>query len=181
MRVNRPEFSRPKFGRKGYRAEEVDGFVDLIMARLEGRPEGEGVVAADVGVMVFHEERGAEAYAADEVDDWLQRVRPKVRDAESRVRSDASAPDRPGSVIDMPAPPHFADRFPRVSRAVLGYAIEDVDAALETLRAQLSGSVAPGADAIRALDFREQQGGYRQVAVDQALELVALARAATRA
>lgn len=174
--IERPSFNRPKIGRKGYRADEVDSFVELIFARLEGRPEGAAVTAVDLGIMVFHEDRGAEAYSQDEVDEWLQVVRPSVKAAETVEREVAPSPDRPGSAKDIAAPPHFADRFPRVSRAVLGYAVDEVDSVLETLRAQLTGSRPPTAEDIRWIKFSERQGGYRQPAVDQALELIALAR-----
>ncbi len=163
-------------GRKGYNHDEVDSFVDLIIAKLKGKPEGDGVTAADLGVMVFHEERGASAYDSDEVDEWITRVRPKVKAVEGRRREEDLPADRPGSVIDMAAPPHYADRFPRVSRAVLGFAIDDVDDAMDLLRAQLSGADAPTSKQIMDLSFREQSGGYRQVAVAQTLELIALAR-----
>lgn len=174
--VSRPEFSKPRMGRKGYNHDEVDSFVDLIIAKLKGKPEGDGVTAADLGVMVFHEERGASAYDSDEVDEWITRVRPKVKAVEGRRREEDLPADRPGSVIDMAAPPHYADRFPRVSRAVLGFAIDDVDDAMDLLRAQLSGADAPTSKQIMDLSFREQSGGYRQVAVAQTLELIALAR-----
>ncbi len=165
-------------GRKGYNHDEVDSFVDLIIAKLKGKPEGDGVTAADLGVMVFHEERGASAYDAAEVDEWIARVRPKVKSVEGQLREEDLPADRPGSVIDMAAPPHYADRFPRVSRAVLGFAVDDVDAAMDTLRTQLSEGDAPSAKQIMDLSFREQPGGYRQVAVAQTLELIALAREA---
>lgn len=163
-------------GRRGYNHEEVDGFVDLIIAKLKGKPEGDGVTAVDLGIMVFHEERGASAYDSDQVDEWIARVRPKVKSVEGQLREEDLPADRPGSVIDMAAPPHYADRFPRVSRAVLGFVIDDVDAAMDTLRTQLSGADAPSAKQIMDLSFREQPGGYRQVAVAQTLELIALAR-----
>ena len=166
-------------GRKGYNVDEVDKFVDLIVAKLKGKPEGDGVTAADLGVMVFHEERGSSAYDSEEVDDWISRMRPKVKSVEGHIREEDLPIDRPGSVIDMAAPPHYADRFPRVSRAVLGFAIEEVDAAMDTLRAELSGSKAPTGQQIMALSFRERPGGYRQVAVASALELIALAREAS--
>jgi len=164
-------------GRKGYNSGEVDNFVDLIIAKLKGKPEGEGVTSADLGIMVFHEERGASAYDSEEVDGWLERVRPKVKSVEGKLREEDLPADREGSAIDMAAPPHYADRFPRVSRAVLGFAVDDVDDAMDTLRNRLSGASAPSAEEIMAMSFREQPGGYRQVAVAQTLELIALARA----
>jgi len=163
-------------GRKGYNSSEVDNFVDLIVAKLKGKPEGDGVTSADLGIMVFHEERGAAAYDSEAVDEWIARMRPKVKSVEGQLREEDLPADRPGSAIDMAAPPHYADRFPRVSRAVLGFAVDDVDEAMDRLRDLLSGAAPPSAAEIMAMSFREQPGGYRQVAVARALELIALAR-----
>lgn len=178
MLVSRPDFPKPKLGRRGYDTAEVDGFVDLIIAKLKGRPEGDAVTEKDLGIMIFRDGRGSSAYDSDAVDDWIARIRPKLKSIDVQVREQDLPTDRPGSVVDMAAAPHFADRFPRVSRAVLGFAIEDVDSAMDTLRSQLSGNVAPSGEQIMALSFREQSGGYRQIAVAQALELIALAREA---
>lgn len=176
MLISRPDFPKPKLGRRGYDTTEVENFVDLIIAKLKGQPEGAGVTEKDLGIMVFRDGRGSTAYDSDAVDDWIARMRPKLKTLDVQVREQDLPTDRPGSVDDMAAPPHFADRFPRVSRAVLGFAIEDVDNAMDTLRSQLSGSTAPSSTKIMALSFREQSGGYRQIAVAQALELIALAR-----
>lgn len=177
--VSRPEFSRPKLGRKGYNSKEVDDFVDLVIAKLKGRAAGAAITEKDLGMMVFHDERGGAAYDSDEVDGWLQRMRPRVRDSDAMVREEDLPEDREGSVVDMAAPPHFADRFPRVSRSVLGLAIDDVDRAMDHLREHLVGPNPPSGAQILSISFREQPGGYRPKAVAAALELIAIARDAT--
>lgn len=172
-----PQFRAPRFGRRGYATHEVDTFVALVLRKLAGHPDGDAVTAADLRVMIFHEPpKGDRGYAADDVDDWMEQVLPEVAAAERTRRSDGSEPQQQeGSVADMPAPPHFADRFPRVSRAVVGYSVQDVDAFLELIRRRLErGDMVDESD-LKGLPIGEQQGGYRQTAVHQALDLLALA------
>ena len=78
----------------------------------------------------------------------------------------------------MARPTHYADRFPRVSRAGPGFADDEVDAWLDRLRDELQAGTAPNAEQIRQVSFREQSGGYRQGAVTEMLVLLALARQA---
>lgn len=174
--MHSPQFRAPRFGRRGYATHEVDTFVALVLRKLAGHPDGDAVTAADLRIMIFHEPpRGDRGYAADDVDDWMEQVMPQVAASERTRRSDGSEPARPHSVIDMPAPPHFADRFPRVSRAVIGYSIQDVDAFLDLIRRRLErGDMVDESD-LAGLPIGEQQGGYRQTAVHQTLDLLALA------
>lgn len=174
--MQRPQFRPGKYGRKGYACHEVDAFVNLVMAKLHGHPQGDAITAADLRVMVFHEPaKGEQAYSIEDVDGWLELVRPAVIEADNRARADVSAQSRPDTVIDMPAPPHFADRFPRVSRAVVGYSTQDVDSFLDLIHRRLErGDVVSESD-LQSLPIGEQKGGYRQTAVHSTLDLVVLA------
>jgi DivIVA domain-containing protein len=65
-------FGRPPIGRRGYNEDEVDAFLEQVIARLEGRGR---LTAADVHDVGFSKpalfKRG---YNSDEVDAFLQRA-----------------------------------------------------------------------------------------------------------
>lgn len=181
MAVPRPEFNKPKLGRKGYEVTAVDAFVDRVLQRVNEDRSPDGMSSHELAMPLFDESRGSSAYDEAEVDAWLKDMRARIREIEASVHEEdlpAQSADRGGSVLDMTAPPHYADRFPRVSRAVLGFAVSQVDATMERLRADFAAGTGPTADDILALAFDEEQGGYRQVAVAQTLELLAMARRA---
>jgi DivIVA domain-containing protein len=174
--MHTPDFRPPRFGRRGYDPAEVDAFVALVAACVDGAPDGDAITAGDVRAMVFHSApKGQKGYAADEVDDWLQQVAPEVAAAERMHRSDGAAPTRrANTVVEMAAPPHFADHFPRVSRALMGYSVADVDRLLEDVYARLRQGVPVSEMELLRPQIGEQQGGYRQSAVMFVLELIAL-------
>lgn len=176
MREARPEFDRPKMGRKGYSATEVDSFVDKVLDRVNRDRSHDGMSAGEIGIMFFTEERGSSAYDSAQVDEWLARMKDRVAEVEERLHENDLPEEREGSIVDMPAAPHFADRFPRVSRAVLGFSVPEVDDAMERLRAELAGPTPPTGHQILGLAFSEEPGGYRQAAVAQSLEMIAIAR-----
>lgn len=172
----RPGFAAPRRGRRGYDREEVDRFVELVLARVEGRPGGEAVTAADLGVMVFHSApRGAPAYDSGAVDAWLERARPVVAQAETQLRSGPADESAADSVIGMATPPHFTDRFPRVSRVIVGFSVEQVDALLASVRQRLIAGEPIDPEEVSGAPLTEERGGYRQSAVTDVLDLLALA------
>ncbi|WP_153505185.1 hypothetical protein [Cumulibacter manganitolerans] len=179
MAEPRPEFSTLKLGRKGYECTAVDTFVDRVLRRVNEDRTHDGMSSHELAMPLFDEARGSSAYDEDQVDAWLKEMRTRIQAMESSLHEEDIPTGREeGSVLDMGAPPHYADRFPRVSRAVLGFATAEVDQAMEQLRAAFAGGQAPTAEQILSLSFAEEQGGYRQVAVAQTLELIAMARRA---
>jgi len=177
--VARPEFTRLKLGRKGYDAEQVDAFVDRVLAHLSGgETDGAGMSSHELAIEVFDEARGASAYDEEQVDTWRREMRRQISESEKSLHEEDLPSEREGSAIDMSAPPHYADRFPRVSRAVLGFAVTEVDEVMDRLRAAFQSGHPPTAEEILSLSFHEENGGYRQVAVAQTIELIAMARRA---
>ena len=75
------KFSATKF-REGYDQDEVDGFLDRVMATLQGLERGESVpdavTAEEVGTVTFQSSRFREGYDQDEVDRFLDRVREQL-------------------------------------------------------------------------------------------------------
>lgn len=177
MVVPAPQFSTLKLGRKGYERSAVDAFVARVLHRVNDDRSVDGMPSHELAMPLFDEARGSAAYDEDQVDAWLKQMRTEVQRLEQSLHEEDLPPEnREGSVVDMAAPPHFADRFPRVSRSVLGFSIKEVDQAMESLRQSLIGAQPPTAEEILALAFNEEHGGYRQIAVAQVLELIAMAR-----
>lgn len=171
--MQRPEFDHPRRTKRGYDPAEVDRFVDLVLAKVDGHPEGDAITAADLGVMVFHETSRGTGYDAAAVDDWLSQARPQVAEAEARPNAEPD-PDA-DSALAMPAPAHVTDLFPRVSRVVPGYSVADVDALLDSVRRRLADGAAVDPAELRDAALGAQKGGYRHSAVAEVLELLALA------
>lgn len=177
MAEPRPVFTRLKLGRKGYDADRVDAFVDRVLDRVNGGvQDSEGLSSHELAIETFDEARGSSAYAEEEVDQWRREMRQQISDLEKRLHEEDIPQEREGSAMDIGAPPHYADRFPRVSRAVLGFDVHEVDQAMDQMRAAFQAGQGPTAQEILSLTFHEENGGYRQVAVAQALELIAMAR-----
>lgn len=179
MVVPTPEFSTLKLGRKGYERSAVDAFVQRVLQRVNDERALDGMSSHELAMPLFDEARGSSAYDEDQVDIWLKQMRTEIQRMESSLHEeDIPTGDRDGSVLDMAAPAHFADRFPRVSRSVLGFASREVDDAMEALRLAFAQGTPPAAEQILGLAFNEEHGGYRQIAVAQTLELIAMARRA---
>ena len=177
MVVPHPEFSTLKLGRKGYERSAVDTFVERVLQRVNDDRSVGGMSSHELAMPLFDEARGSAAYDEDQVDAWLKEMRTEIQRLESSLHEeDIPTGDREGSIVDMAAPPHFADRFPRVSRSVLGFSTREVDEAMEALRLAFTQGDPPTAEHILGLAFNEEHGGYRQIAVAQTLELIAMAR-----
>lgn len=70
--VRESRFSAPKMGRRGYNMDEVDAFLEIAAARLEGRC---GLTATDVEAVRFGRPPiGRRGYREDEVDALLERI-----------------------------------------------------------------------------------------------------------
>lgn len=178
MAVAHPDFSTLKSLRKGYEKGSVDEFVARVLHRVNEDRSPSGMSSHELAMPLFDEARGAHAYDEDEVDAWLKQMRAHIQQLEQSMREEDLPADGEGSIVDMAAPPHYADRFPRVSRAVLGFAASEVDEAMTSLRGAFAAGEAPSAEQILAMSFGEEHGGYRQIAVAEALELIAMARRA---
>lgn len=176
MAEARPEFTRLKIGRKGYDADQVDAFVDRVMTHVNSGPGAASMSSHELAIEIFDEARGSSAYDEEQVDAWRREMRQRITDMENSLHEEDVPRGEEGSALDMSAPPHYADRFPRVSRAVLGFSVSEVDAEMDRLRAAFHNGAAPSAEQILSISFHEENGGYRQVAVAQTLELIALAR-----
>ncbi|WP_405183338.1 DivIVA domain-containing protein [Nocardia sp. NBC_01377] len=177
--VSRIHFAMPSVGHRGYDADEVDTFLELVAATLDGR----GSMTADtVRNVVFDVPRfGGRGYQADQVDEFLDRVRVEL---EYRQRGLRPVPAG-GSGSDRPAPLLTFDdvhlmRFSQAPVGHRGYNEEEVDAFLDLVAATLvhggPGSLTVGdVQSVQFTDARLGTRGYQRDEVDAFLDLVVIA------
>ncbi|MFC9896505.1 DivIVA domain-containing protein [Nocardia sp. NPDC127579] len=176
--VSRIHFAMPPVGHRGYHAEEVDAFLELVAATLAGT----GVLTADdVRHVHFDAPRfGGRGYQADQVDEFLDRVRIEF---EIRQRGNRPVPAGvTGSVSTTLLTPDDVRRmrFTRSPVGRRGYHEDEVDAFLDLVAATLthdgpgSLTVADVRD-VHFTDARVGTRGYARDEVDAFLDLVVTA------
>ncbi len=94
--IYRVEFSKPRAGRRGYQADEVDEFLDVIAARLKLRNH---LTAREVHTIAFRRAPVDHGYDTEEVDHFLNRVEALLggnhrKPAQPLHSSPPSAPDK---------------------------------------------------------------------------------------
>ncbi|WP_433656132.1 DivIVA domain-containing protein [Nocardia sp. CA-128927] len=172
--VSRISFATPPFGQRGYHADEVDAFLDLVAATMAGR----GALAADdLRHVTFDAPRpGGRGYRADQVDEYLDQVRVEL---EIRQRGVRPAPSGNGqSMLSPDDVQRMQFTLSPVGRR--GYHEDEVDAFLDLVAATLAHG-GPGsltvAD-VRSVRFTEARlgtRGYQRDEVDAFLDLVVTA------
>ncbi len=176
--VRRIHFAMPSAGHRGYHADEVDAFLDLVAATLAGHG---ALTADDIRQVGFAAPRfGGRGYQADQVDEFLDRAR-----AELELRQRGTAPAPAGSRVGAHAAPLTPDdvqrvRFSQAPVSGRGYHEEEVDAFLDLVAVSLTPE-GPGsltvADArsVRFTDARLGTRGYQRDEVDAFVDLVVTA------
>ncbi|MFC9436631.1 DivIVA domain-containing protein [Nocardia sp. NPDC057030] len=172
--VSRISFATPPFGQRGYHADEVDAFLDLVAATMAGRGS---LAADDLRHVTFDAPRpGARGYRADQVDEYLDQVRVEL---EIRQRGARPAPAGNGHSILTPDDVQRM-RFTYAPVGRRGYHEDEVDAFLDLVAATLAHG-GPGsltvAD-VRSVRFsgaRLGTRGYQGDEVDAFMDLVVAA------
>ncbi|AHH94160.1 hypothetical protein GCM10010174_04330 [Kutzneria viridogrisea] len=149
-------FPRPGGGRRGYREDEVDAFLEQVAETLAGR----GSLTADnVREVTFTQERpGRHGYDPHRVDAFLDQV-------ERQLRRGGVAPTRLRGSSELAAV--------RLPRAAHGYDPAEVDAFLARAAATLDGRGTMTASEVYRTRFSATSGlrrGYRVSAVDALLD-----------
>ncbi|MGN6244544.1 MAG: DivIVA domain-containing protein [Motilibacteraceae bacterium] len=178
MARNRDRFPRATGMSKGYRREQVDGWlnrVETAMRLTDGMPTVSSAEVRRVGFDLVR--RGYDVAAVDAHLDRLE---------ELAVAAETEAEVSVGRLADPVAGVRDADRLAhelqapdgeRFAHAPLltrGYDPRDVDAFVEeVLLPGLTGAAPlPAADQVRSVVFRARRGGYDEGAVDDALDAV---------
>lgn len=154
--MRRVRFSRPARSRPGYRADQVDAFLEVVAEALAGRAP---LTAERVRSAVFDESPPGRGYDQREVDHLLDRVERQLA-AGPRV-----APTRLGTGADL--------RAVRLSKGPRGYDAREVDAFLDRAASTLDGHGRMTSFEVRSTRFATARGlrlGYRVDAVDALLD-----------
>ncbi|MFI6361667.1 DivIVA domain-containing protein [Nocardia sp. NPDC050630] len=172
--VSRIHFAMPSVGHRGYHADEVDAFLELVSATLAGKG---ALTADDIRHVAFDAPRfGGRGYQADQVDEFLDRVRVEL---EFRQRGSRPVPDGgngSGPALLTPDDVHRM-QFTQAAVGRRGYDTEEVDAFLDLVAATLAHG-SPGSltvTDVRAVRFTEARlgtRGYARDEVDAFLDLV---------
>lgn len=174
--VSRIRFAAPPVGLRGYHADEVDAFLELVAATLDGT----GTLTADEirHVQFDHAPVPGRGYATDQVDEFLDRVRVELEFRQNGTHPVPAASNGHGPVL-TPDDVHRM-RFTRAQVGRRGYHEEEVDAFLDLVAATLAHG-GPGsltvAD-VRSIRFTEARlgtRGYQPDEVDAFLDLVVTA------
>lgn len=173
--VSRIHFAMPPVGHRGYHAGEVDAFLELVAATLDGQG---ALTADDVRHVVFDAPRfGGRGYQADQVDEFLDRVRVELEHRQRGTRPTPAGGDGSAPAALLTPDDVRETRFSLAPIGRRGYTEEEVDAFLDLVTATLAHD-GPGsltvAD-VRTVQFTEARvgtRGYQRDEVDAFLDLV---------
>jgi DivIVA domain-containing protein len=158
---------------KGYHRRQVDAFVNQVEVSLGGvfQPP----TATEVRQAGFELVRGG--YDVAEVDEYLDVLEDRVILAQSATAGRRGRPDLGSEAAylrdELSAP--YMRRFPRARFFRRGYAVDDVDDFVDAVVATLDGSAENGevsVEDVRRAPFTARRGGYREDAVDDAMDRV---------
>lgn len=168
-------FAQTQGSTKGYDKRAVDAF--LVRAREAFESGGEPMTAADVRRVAFPLTRRGYVIAA--VDAALGRIEDAfaAREREAAVGSSGARAwvgqtrETAQVVLDRLSRPK-GRRFARVGALRYGYRIDEVDLVTDKLARYLETGESVTVEQVRAVAFRMQRGGYREVQVDAVLDAV---------
>ena len=155
---------------KGYHCRQVDAFLDHVEVSLGGvfPPP----TASEVRQAGFELVRGG--YAVPEVDEYLDALEERVLAAQGRMAGRRGRSDPAGEAeflkTELTGP--YMKRFPRASALRRGYDVDDVDEFVDRVVGALDGTAALSVEDVRQVPFRPRRGGYREDAVDDAMDRV---------
>jgi DivIVA domain-containing protein len=170
-----PAFPLTRGRTKGYETRAVDAF--LSRARASFETGGDVVTAAEVRQVAFPLVR--HGYAVDAVDAALTRIEDAfaARERHAAVTAGASRAwvgntrETAQTVLDRLSRPK-GRRFARVGALRYGYRVAEVDIVADKIARYLETGESVTVDQVRAVAFRMERGGYREVQVDAVLDAV---------
>lgn len=160
---------------KGYDKPSVDAF--LARARTAFEAGAEPMTSAEVRRAAFPLVR--RGYVISAVDAALGRIEDAfaARERENAVSTEGAhawvghTRETAQVVLDRLARPE-GHRFERVSALRYGYRVDEVDLVADKLARYLETGDSVTVEQVRAVAFRMQRGGYREVQVDAVLDAV---------
>jgi DivIVA domain-containing protein len=156
--------------RKGYHRRQVDQFVNNVEVSLSGMIPMP--TATEVRRAGFELRRGG--YRTSAVDEALDVLEARVLAVQQMSAGRRGRPDPAGdaAVLRDELSGSYMHRFDRASGWRRGYDMDDVDDFVDRVLVSLDGGAAMSVDDVRSVSFRPRRGGYREAAVDDALDHV---------
>lgn len=155
---------------KGYHRRQVDQFVNNVEVSLSGMiPMPSATEIRRVG---FEMVRGG--YRPQAVDEALDVLEERVLTVQRMSSGRRGRLDPAGEAAmlraELAAP--YMQRFDRAGGFRRGYDMDDVDDFVDRVLAAFDGGAKLTVEDVRAVAFRPRRGGYREQAVDDALDHV---------
>ena len=169
-RGHHDRFPRVSRLHKGYHRRQVDQFVNNVEVSLSGMIPMP--TATDVRRAGFELRRGG--YRTQDVDEALDALEARVLAVQQLSAGRRGRPDPAGeaAVLREELSATYMHRFDRASSWRRGYDVDDVDDFVDRVVVALDGGAALTVDDVRGVVFRPRRGGYREAAVDDALDRV---------
>ena len=163
-------FPRAGRFRRGYHPRQVDAFLNHVEVSLNGvfPPPTASEVRQAGFELVRH------GYDVQQVDAHLDALEEKVVAAQGLTGGRRGRPDPASEAAylreQLTAP--YMKRFPRAGMLRRGYLVDDVDEFVDAVVAALDGQGSVTLEQVRGAAFRPRRGGYREDAVDDAIDRV---------
>jgi DivIVA domain-containing protein len=155
---------------KGYHCRQVDAFLNHVEVSLGGVfPPPTASEVRQAGFELVHH-----GYDVAEVDAHLDQLEEKVVVAQG-VPSGRRGKADPGSdaaYLREQLSGAYMKRFPRAGMLHRGYQVDDVDDFVDRVVGALDGEGSLALEEVRQVPFRPKRGGYREDAVDEAMDRV---------
>ncbi|MET0297742.1 MAG: DivIVA domain-containing protein [Microbacterium sp.] len=172
-----PAFPLTRGRTKGYETRAVDAFLTRARNAFEAAGGDDVVTAAEVRQVAFPLVRRGYSIAA--VDTALGRIEEAFATREreaalARVGAEVwveQARETAQIVLDRLSRPK-GKRFTKVGGLRYGYRIDEVDIVADKIAGYLETGESVTPEQVRAVAFRMQRGGYREIQVDSLLDAV---------
>ena len=170
MSRHHDRFPRVSRLRRGYHRRQVDQFVNNVEVSLSGMIPMP--TATEIRRAGFELRRGG--YQTHAVDEALDALEARVLAVQQLSSGRRGRPDPAGeaAVLREELSAAYMHRFDRAGSWRRGYDMDDVDEFVDRVVAALDGGAAITVDEVRGVAFRPRRGGYRESAVDDALDHV---------
>jgi DivIVA domain-containing protein len=169
-RGHHDRFPRVSRLHKGYHRRQVDQFLNNVEVSLSGMIPMP--TATEIRRAGFEMRRGG--YQPHAVDEALDALEARVLAVQQMSAGRRGRPDPAGDAAvlrdELSAP--YMHRFDRASAWRRGYDMDDVDDFVDRVLGALDGGPGVTVDEVRGVVFRPRRGGYRESAVDDALDHV---------
>lgn len=168
--MSHPRFRRVSRLRNGYHCRQVDAFLNHVEVSLGGVfPPPTASEVRQAGFELVHH-----GYDVELVDAYLDQLEEKVVVARGMTSGRRGRPDpeSEAAYLREQLTAAYMKRFPRAGMLRRGYHVDDVDEFVDRVLGALDGQGSLTLDEVRGVPFRPKRGGYREDAVDDAMDRI---------